>query len=48
MVIVREYTYGNALITVYRPDLTESELKKVEAQILVGLHQIGKELKENE
>lgn len=45
---VREYTYGNAIITVYRPELTETDLKKVEAQILISLQQIGKELKENE
>jgi hypothetical protein len=33
---------------VYRPELTEQEQKKVEAQILVGLQQIGKEMKENQ
>lgn len=47
MTIVREYIYGNAIITVYRPELTKEELKKVEKQVLVGLQQIGKELEEN-
>jgi hypothetical protein len=46
--IVREYTYGNAVITVYRPELTEYKLKEVEKQIVISLQQIGKELKENE
>ena len=45
---IKEYTYGNALITIYRPELTENEYKKIEKQILIGLQQIGKELKENE
>lgn len=46
--VVREYTYGNATVVVYRPELTEKELKKVEGQILISMQQIGKELKENE
>ena len=46
--VVREYTYGNAIITVYRPELSERELKKIEEQILISLQHIGKELKENE
>lgn len=45
--IVREYTYGNAIITVYRPQLSEKELRKQEERILISLQQIGKELKEN-
>ena len=48
MPIIREYAYGNAIITVYRPELTKEELKKVEKQVIVGLQQIGKELKENQ
>ena len=48
MTIVREYIYGNAIITVYRPELTEEEHRKIEKQILVGLQQIGKELEENQ
>jgi hypothetical protein len=48
MTVMREYTYGNALIAIYRPELTEQELKKVEDRILIGMQQIGKELKENE
>lgn len=46
--IVKEYTYGNAIIKVYRPELTELEYEKVEKQILIGLQQIGKEMKENQ
>ena len=45
---VREYTYGNASIVVYRPDLSKEELGRVERQILIGLQQIGKEMKENQ
>ena len=32
----------------YRPELTELEYEKVEKQILIGLQQIGKEMKENQ
>lgn len=46
--VVKEYTYGNAMIVVYRPELTEKELKKIEEHILISLQHIGKELKENE
>lgn len=46
--IVREYIHGNAIITVYRPELTEKERKKIEGQILISLQQIGKEMKENQ
>lgn len=46
--IVKEYTYGNATIVVYRPELSEKERKKQEERILISLQQIGKELKENE
>ena len=46
--IVRDYTYGNAIITVYRPELSEKELKKIEELISISLQHIGKELKENE
>ena len=46
--IVRDYTYGNAIITVYRPELSEKELKKIEEHIIISLQQIGKEMKENQ
>ena len=46
--VVREYTYGNATIVIYRPELSDKELKKQEEKILISLQQIGKELKENE
>lgn len=45
---IREYTYGNATIVVYRPELSDKERKKVEDTILISMQQIGKELKENE
>lgn len=44
----REYTCGNAIVVVYRPELSEKEIEKQERQILIALQQIGKELKENE
>ena len=46
--VVKEYTYGNATITLYRPKLSDKDLKKQEQNILIALQQIGKELKENE
>ena len=46
--LVREYVYGNATVVLYRPELTETELKKIEPQILVGLQEIGKEMKESQ
>lgn len=45
--VMREYTYGNATIVIYRPELSEKERKKQEECILISLQQIGKELKEN-
>ena len=44
---VREYTYGNAIIAVYRPELSDKERKKREEKILIALQQYGKEVKEN-
>lgn len=46
--MVKEYTYGNATIMIYRPELTDREYERVEKQILIGLQQIGKEMKENQ
>lgn len=46
--IIKEYTYGNATIVIYRPELSDKDLKKQEQNILIALQQIGKELKENE
>jgi hypothetical protein len=45
---VREYTYGNAIIAIYRPELSEKELKRREERLLIALEQYGKEVKENE
>ena len=44
----REYAYGNSIVVVYRPELTDREYERVEKQILIGLQQIGKEMKENQ
>ena len=46
--IIKEYMYGNATIVIYRPELSDKDLKKQEQNILIALQQIGKELKENE
>jgi hypothetical protein len=40
------YTYGNATIVTYRPELTEQEQKKRERQIETALQILGKELVE--
>ena len=45
---VRKYVRGNATIVVYRPKLSEKELKKQEDNVKIALQQIGKEMKENE
>lgn len=44
----REFEYGNAIIVVHRPDLSDKEQQKLENQILLAIQQIGKEMKENE
>lgn len=44
----REYQYGNAIIRVSRPDLTENERVVCEKNILIALQIMGKEMKENE
>ena len=46
--MVREYTYGNAIVVIHRPKLSDKEKEKQEAQILRALQHIGKEMKENE
>lgn len=37
-----EYRIGNAIVRVYRPELTEAERKKREDQLRTGLQQFGK------
>lgn len=44
----KEYTYGNATIVIYRPELSDKDYEKQKQNILISLQQIGKELKENE
>ena len=40
--LANTYTYGNAIIHVYRPELTEEERAKREANLLTALEQFGK------
>ena len=44
----REYIYGNAIVVIHRPELSDKEKEKQETQILRALQHIGKEMKENE
>ena len=41
---VKEYTYGQASIFVYRPKLTNAELERRQNVIKSALQQIGKEI----
>lgn len=38
----KQYTYGNAIIIVRRPELTETEQAKQERHIEIALQQFGK------
>ena len=40
---IHEYNYGNVVIKVYRPELTDTERKKRERQIESALSVFGKE-----
>lgn len=42
MKAVNEYRHGNAIIYVYRPELTEEERAKRERNLLSALEQYGK------
>lgn len=44
---VNEYAYGNAIIKVYRPDLSKEEIKKREQTILIALQQVGKAMEDS-
>lgn len=44
---VHEYRHGNAIIKVYRPDISDKELKKREETILVVLQQVGKAMEDS-
>lgn len=41
---VKEYTYGQASILVYRPKLSTAELERRQNVIKAALQQIGKEI----
>ena len=41
---VKEIRYGNVTICITRPELTEEERKKSEANILRAMQHIGKEI----
>lgn len=43
---VKEIKYGNAILCVYIPDLTEEERKRREANVKTTLRIIGRELVE--
>jgi len=45
---VQELRYGNAIICIYRPELTEEERKKRETRLAIALQQFGKEMYEVE
>lgn len=45
---VTQYTFGNAIIEVHRPELTAEERARREAQILIALQQYGKAMVEAE
>lgn len=46
--MISEYRYGNAIVKVYRPELTQGEREDRERRILSALQQFGKEaVKEN-
>lgn len=44
----KKYTYGNAIIVVHRPELTEAEQAKQERHIEIALQQFGKAMQETE
>ena len=44
---VKEYQYGNAIIKIYRPELTKKERNEQEKKILIALQQVGKAMKES-
>lgn len=41
-----EYHYGNAIIMVHRPDLTEKELAVRASVVLAALQQVGKAMED--
>lgn len=44
---MKEYVRGNAIIKVYRPDLSKEERKKREQTILIALQQVGKAMEDS-
>ena len=45
--VTHEYRHGNAIIKVYRPDLSEKELEKRKETILIALQQVGKAMEDS-
>lgn len=45
---VTEYQYGNAIIKVYRPKLTQGERESREIRVKNALHEFGKTLVKGE
>ena len=44
---VKEIQYGNVTIILHRPELTEEEKKRSEANVLTAMQHIGKEIVRN-
>lgn len=44
--VPREYTYGNSVIKITRPVLTETERAKMEGRISIALQQFGKAMQD--
>lgn len=45
--IIREYRYGNAIIKITRPELSDKEAKEKEKRLLIELQIFGKAMEEN-
>lgn len=45
---VKEYRYGNAIIRIYRPELSKNDQIKQERNVLIALEQFGKAMEENQ
>lgn len=45
---VKEYRYGNAIVRIYRPELSKNDQIKQERNVLIALEQFGKAMEENQ
>lgn len=44
---MKEYTIGNAIVCISRPELSEAERARREKQIQIALQQFGRAMQEN-